>query len=70
LAVVEVFVLKQVSDNFYFQLLPWVRDVLRWVKACDASKSSVDKALQEGDRLGLAPGKYRKITCLSLLFLP
>ena len=40
------------------QLLPWVRDVLRWVNACDASKSSVDKALSIGDRLGLAPGMY------------
>lgn len=38
------------------QLLPWVRDVLRWVNACDASKSSVDKALSDGHRLGLAPG--------------
>ena len=38
------------------QLIPWVRDVLIWVKACDASKSSVDQALSNGDRLGLAPG--------------
>ena len=38
------------------QLLPWVRDVLRWVNACDASRSSVNKALLDGHRLGLAPG--------------
>eukprot|EP00533_Pseudo-nitzschia_delicatissima_P008406 CAMPEP_0116088820 /NCGR_PEP_ID=MMETSP0327-20121206/6077_1 /TAXON_ID=44447 /ORGANISM="Pseudo-nitzschia delicatissima, Strain B596" /LENGTH=365 /DNA_ID=CAMNT_0003579933 /DNA_START=130 /DNA_END=1224 /DNA_ORIENTATION=+ len=43
------------------QLLPWVRDVLRWVNACDASKSSVDKALLNGDRLGLAPGGIAEI---------
>mmetsp|Transcript_28300 Transcript_28300/g.60860 ORF Transcript_28300/g.60860 Transcript_28300/m.60860 type:complete len:388 (-) Transcript_28300:1236-2399(-) len=43
------------------QLLPWVRDVLRWVRACDASRSSVDKALSDGDRLGLAPGGIAEI---------
>lgn len=43
------------------QLIPWVRDVLRWVKACDASKSSVDQALSNGDRLGLAPGGIAEI---------
>mmetsp|Transcript_2562 Transcript_2562/g.6023 ORF Transcript_2562/g.6023 Transcript_2562/m.6023 type:complete len:385 (-) Transcript_2562:1281-2435(-) len=43
------------------QLVPWVRDVLRWVRACDASKSSVDQALSNGDRLGLAPGGIAEI---------
>jgi len=38
------------------QLIPWVRDVLIWVRACDASRSSVDQALSDGQRLGLAPG--------------
>lgn len=36
--------------------LPWVRDVLHWTKACDASKSSIDQALSDGHRLGIAPG--------------
>eukprot|EP00536_Pseudo-nitzschia_multiseries_P001738 jgi/Psemu1/181840/e_gw1.22.77.1 len=43
------------------QLIPWVRDVLRWVRACDASRSSVDRALSNGDRLGLAPGGIAEI---------
>jgi len=43
------------------QLMPWVRDVLRWVDACDASKSSVDQALSDGHRLGLAPGGIAEI---------
>lgn len=37
-------------------LLPWVRDVLRWVRAVDASRPSVERALQQKDRIGLAPG--------------
>lgn len=43
------------------QLIPWVRDVLRWVRACDASRDSVDNALSNGDRLGLAPGGIAEI---------
>ena len=43
------------------QLIPWVRDVLVWVNACDASRSSVDTALSEGARLGLAPGGIAEI---------
>jgi len=43
------------------QLIPWVRDVLTWVRACDASRSSVDSALSNGDRLGLAPGGIAEI---------
>lgn len=38
------------------QMIPWVRDVLRWVDAVDASRSAVDQALSEGSRIGLAPG--------------
>lgn len=38
------------------QMIPWVRDVLRWVDAVDASRSAVDQALADGSRLGLAPG--------------
>lgn len=38
------------------QMIPWVRDVLRWVKAVDASRGAVDRALSEGSRIGLAPG--------------
>jgi len=38
------------------QMIPWVRDVLRWVDAVDASRSAVDKAISEGSRIGLAPG--------------
>ena len=38
------------------QMIPWVRDVLRWVRAIDASRPSVDRALSEGHRIGLAPG--------------
>jgi hypothetical protein len=49
------------------QLIPWVRDVLRWVNACDASKSSVDQALSDGHRLGLAPGMCYKIMILHVL---
>ena len=44
------------------RLLPWVRDVLVWVNACDADRPSVDKALSEGWRLGLAPGGIAEIT--------
>lgn len=43
------------------QLIPWVRDVLVWVRAVDASRSSVDKALSEGARLGIAPGGMAEI---------
>ena len=43
------------------QLIPWVRDVLRWVDACDASRGSVDQALSDGHRLGIAPGMYSKL---------
>ena len=43
------------------QLIPWIRDLLIWVRACDASKSSVDRALANGDRLGLAPGTWKNI---------
>ena len=38
------------------QMIPWVRDVLKWVRAVDASRPSVDRALSEGRRIGLAPG--------------
>ena len=43
------------------QLLPWVRDVLKWVNAVDASRACVDQALAQGDRLGLAPGGIAEI---------
>ena len=46
------------------QLIPWVRDILIWENACDASKASVDKALSDGDRLCLAPGMYYRKSCL------
>lgn len=38
------------------QLIPWVRDVLKWVDAVDASRYSVNRALSNGSRIGLAPG--------------
>ena len=43
------------------QLIPWVRDVLIWVNACDASKTSVNRALSNGHRLALAPGTCHNI---------
>jgi len=42
-------------------LLPWVRDVLCWVRAVDASRPSVDRALRSGHRIGLAPGGIREM---------
>ncbi|KAG7341127.1 diacylglycerol acyltransferase [Nitzschia inconspicua] len=44
------------------QLLPWVRDVLRWVRAVDASRPSVERSLQQRDRIGLAPGGIAEIS--------
>ncbi|CAJ1939771.1 unnamed protein product [Cylindrotheca closterium] len=38
------------------KLLPFVRDVLKWVGAVDASRPQVDSALSSGARIGLAPG--------------
>lgn len=38
------------------EMIPFVRDVLKWVRAVDASRSSVDQALAEGSRIGVAPG--------------
>eukprot|EP00980_Cylindrotheca_fusiformis_P030272 scaffold24618_cov127-Cylindrotheca_fusiformis.AAC.5 len=38
------------------QLIPFVRDVLKWVRAVDASRNAVDEALSQGSRIGLAPG--------------
>jgi 1-acyl-sn-glycerol-3-phosphate acyltransferase len=43
------------------QLLPWVRDVLKWVDAVDASRDCVEQALQQKDRIGLAPGGIAEI---------
>ena len=45
------------------QLIPWVRDILTWENACDASRPAVDQALAEGDRLCIAPGKCDRISC-------
>jgi Diacylglycerol acyltransferase len=44
------------------QLLPWVRDVLRWVRAVDASRPSVERALHHKERIGLAPGGIAEIS--------
>jgi 1-acyl-sn-glycerol-3-phosphate acyltransferase len=38
------------------QMIPFVRDVLIWLRAVDASRLSVDQALSEGSRIGIAPG--------------
>jgi hypothetical protein len=38
------------------EMIPWVRDVLKWIRAVDASRPAVDQALVEGSRIGLAPG--------------
>jgi len=38
------------------QLIPFVRDVLKWVRAVDASRPAVESALSSGSRIGLAPG--------------
>ena len=43
------------------QLMPWVRDVLKWVNAVDASRPCVDQTLARGDRIGLAPGGIAEI---------
>eukprot|EP00934_Nitzschia_sp_Nitz4_P005023 Nitzschia sp. Nitz4//scaffold283_size24287//11589//12736//NITZ4_008404-RA/size24287-snap-gene-0.16-mRNA-1//-1//CDS//3329545651//5013//frame0 len=38
------------------QLVPFLRDILRYVHSVDASRPAVDRALSDGHRLALAPG--------------
>lgn len=49
------------------QLIPWVRDILTWENACDASRPAVDRALADGDRLCIAPGKSLLSSCVWFL---
>jgi 2-acylglycerol O-acyltransferase 2 len=37
-------------------LFPFLRTILSWLNSVDASRPSVDQALKEGSRIGLAPG--------------
>jgi 1-acyl-sn-glycerol-3-phosphate acyltransferase len=40
---------------------PIVRDFLKWIGAIDASRASVDRALSQGERIGLVPGGIAEI---------
>ena len=37
-------------------LFPFVKTILSWLNSVDANKSSVDRSLSNGDRIGIAPG--------------
>lgn len=38
------------------RLLPGLRTLMEWVGSIDATKSSVERALSKGDRIGVSPG--------------
>ena len=38
------------------RFLPGLRTVMEWVGCADATRSSVERALRQGDRIGVSPG--------------